>query len=62
MDQKTFNTVAGIVFGVAAIVHLVRAVYGWDLALGEWMLPVWASYAGVLVAGFLSYRAFKLNK
>lgn len=34
MTQKTFNTVAGIVFVIVAVLHLLRFLYRSDVVLG----------------------------
>lgn len=62
MSQKTFNQVTAAVFGVGATVHLWRVVTGAPMAVGDWTVPVVASLVGALVAGFLSYTAYKLSK
>ena len=48
----------GLVFLVVAIVHLLRIAFGWNLILGEASIPVWLSWAGVIIPGYLSYSSF----
>jgi len=62
MEQRTFNSIVGSVLSVVAVLHLLRAVYSWEAVIGGWMVPVWVSYVAVLVAGFLAYSAFRLNR
>ncbi|MEK7558537.1 MAG: hypothetical protein AAB507_01795 [Patescibacteria group bacterium] len=62
MEQRTFNLAAGVVFSAVAVLHLLRVVLSWDAAIGGWDVPIWLSYLAVLVAGFLAYSAFSLNK
>ena len=62
MNQKTFLTVAGVVFGVVAIAHALRFLSAWPVSVGSFSLPVWASGLGALFAAYLSYQAFRLRK
>jgi hypothetical protein len=54
--------VGGVVFGLAALVHLYRVVTGTDLVLGGVVIAVPVSYAAVIVAGFLCGWYFWLSK
>ncbi|MDP3953729.1 MAG: hypothetical protein Q8P99_02835 [bacterium] len=61
MKQKEYITFSGLLFTVVALVHLLRAVYGWPVVIGGWDLPMWASWLAVVVVGFLAWKAYKLN-
>ena len=58
MKQRTFNTVAGTVFLLVAVLHALRLLRGWDLLIAGRHVPLWASWAGLALAGFLAYSAF----
>lgn len=62
MSHKSFFQVTGVVFGVIALLHLARLVWGWQAEIGGWSVPMWLSVVAVVVAGFLSYQGFKLSK
>lgn len=62
MNKKTFLTVVGVIFSVIAILHLLRAVLGWNAVIGTFSVPMWLSWVAVVVAAFLAYSAFKLAK
>lgn len=62
MNQKTFSTVVGAIFSVIAVLHLLRAVLGWNAVIGNFTIPVWLSWIALVVAAFLAYSAFKLTK
>ena len=55
MTQRTFNTVAGLIFGLVAILHALRLFRGWEFTLDGWHAPMWVSWAGLALATFLSY-------
>lgn len=62
MNKKTYLSVTSVIFLIVALVHGWRALTGSDLMLGDMAIPVWASWVGLLVAGFLAYSGFKLGK
>ena len=63
MKQQTFNKIAGIIFLIVAILHLIRAIAGWQILIGEsFVIPLWISWAGFIVAGILAYFGFKFSK
>jgi len=58
LHQKTFFYFVGTVFGIVSILHLLRLIFGIDVTLGSWMLPIWMSWLGTVVTGYLSYASF----
>jgi hypothetical protein len=39
MDEKTFSLVAGIIFALVALLHLVRIFMEWPVMIGDWSIP-----------------------
>ena len=62
MSQKAFLGVSGTIFGIIAILHLARVMYGWPAQIGSIHVPTWASWLSLLVAGYLAITAFILLK
>ncbi len=62
MDKKTLLLVSGIFFGVAGILHLLRALSSWSLIIESFSIPVWFSYLVAIILLVLSYNSFKLYK
>ena len=62
MNQKIFNYTIGVVFIIIALVHLVRSILGFDISLDGFIIPSGVSVVAFLVATFISYTAFTLNK
>jgi hypothetical protein len=60
MSEKTFIAVTGILFGIIAILHLVRIIYGWPAQIGTFMVSPWVSWFSLLVAAYLAASAFIL--
>jgi hypothetical protein len=55
MDQKTFNLIAGLIFAVVALLHLLRAYMGWQVVIADWTVPMWLSWIAFVVTGGLAY-------
>ena len=62
MKQRTFNTVAGVIFLVIAVGHLVRIFGGFTAAVEGVEISLWLSWVAVVVAGLLACAAYRLNK
>lgn len=60
--QKMYLKLTGLIFSIVAILHLLRLIFRWDVVLGDWEVPIWISFVGVVGGGFLAYTAFKLSK
>jgi hypothetical protein len=56
--ERTYLTVAGIVFSLVALAHLWRLFSNAPLELGGWEIPLWLSWFGVLIAAYLAYTSF----
>lgn len=62
MDKNQALTLAAVVFGLIALVHLVRAVLQWPASIGAFNVPVWLSYVTVVVAGYLAWQMYSVGK
>ena len=61
MKQKTFTAVAGVVFSVVAVLHLLRLLLHWEAVIGSWVVPPWVSGLALVLSGYLAYSAFTVN-
>jgi hypothetical protein len=61
MDRKTYLWVAGIIFALVALFHLVRIVEDWPVIIGDWSAPKWVSWAALIVAGGLALFGFRFT-
>ncbi len=59
MGSGGYRTVSGLVFALVALMHLVRAVRGLPVLVGDWQVSVAMSWAAVVVAGGLAIWAFR---
>ena len=60
MNRKTFSTVAGAIFTLVALFHLIRIFEDWPVIIGEWSVPKSLSWAALIVAGGLALLGFRL--
>jgi hypothetical protein len=51
--------VSGVIFGLVAAAHIVRALGGVPVHLGTSEIPIWASWVAAVVAGALCVWAFR---
>jgi hypothetical protein len=62
MSEKTFAAIAAAIFGLVALLHLLRLVMGWSIVIEAWTVPMWLSWIGLVVAGALSYFGARLAR
>ena len=60
MTEKTFATIAAVIFAVVALLHLLRLVMGFSVVIDSWTVATWVSWVGLVVAGGLSYFGTRL--
>ena len=51
MDKQSYLRVAGAIFALVALAHLLRAVMDWPILIAGWMVPIWLSWLAFVVAG-----------
>lgn len=60
MNKKTYYYSVSVIFAIIAVLHAVRIYSGWDAQIGDMMIPLWISWAAVLIAGYLAVRGWTL--
>ena len=60
MKSETYFIISGFIFLAIALLHTLRLYYGWESVIGGVLLPLWASWIAVIVAGVLAYSALQL--
>ena len=53
MKPATMITV--VLLALVALGHGLRLVYGLEAVVGDWIVPMWVSYIGVLLPGGLAF-------
>ena len=57
-SERNLLRIAGVIFFIVAVVHLLRVAFDWKFLLGDAVVPMWFSWCGIIVAGYLSYSSF----
>jgi hypothetical protein len=58
--DRSYMVISGVIFGIVAIIHLLRVINGWALVLGQYSVPMWVSWLGAVVPALLCIWAFRL--
>jgi len=62
MHQKKFLLVAGLIFLLFALVHVLRLIFQWEAAVAGHQVPMGISFAAIAVFGYLAYEGLKLGR
>ena len=62
MIERYYALIAGVVFLVIALAHVVRIAIGATVIVEGAAVPMWASVLAVLVMGFLAYEGPRLGR
>ena len=49
--MKPFTAIAIFIFGLIALLHILRLLYGWEVTINGIVIPMWASILGFIIAG-----------
>lgn len=60
MNDRMYCLISGLIFATVAVLHFLRLTHHWVVVLGSWTIPLWVSWAGLIVAGGLSLWALGL--
>jgi hypothetical protein len=52
--HKAIHLIAATIFGIVAVVHILRLGYDVPVEIGTWQVPLWLSWAGVFVTASLA--------
>jgi hypothetical protein len=59
MNRKTFSMLAGAIFTLVALFHLIRIFEDWPIIIGDWPVPKSLSWVALIVAGGLALLRFR---
>ena len=62
MKQKLFLQIVGVILAVKAAFGVLYLIFGWNIAISGWVMPMWLIVVAVVVDGYLSYLACKYSK
>jgi hypothetical protein len=59
MNRKTYCLLAGIIFTLVTLFHLIRIFEDWPIIIGDWSVPKSVSWVALVVAGGLALLGFR---
>ena len=59
MNMKPVTAAAVFVFTIVAVVHLLRLVAGWKVTVSGFIVPVWWSAPGFIIAAGLAFMLWR---
>ena len=62
MNKKAYLLISASIFGVIAVLHLVRVILSIPVNVGGGSLPIGLSWGGLVLAALLSVWGFLLAK
>jgi hypothetical protein len=60
--MKPFTTLAILVFGLIALIHLYRLIKPFPVVVGGMAVPQWISVVGLLLAGVLALMLWRESR
>lgn len=57
--MKPFTTIAVALFALIALLHLLRLFAGWEIVVVGYVVPVWFSLPGLIIAGGLALMVWR---
>ena len=62
MDKNQSLLLASAVFGIMALLQLLRSIFSWPASIGSFNVPIWLSYIAVVVLGYLSWHMYSVSR
>ena len=61
MNLRSFSFIAAIVFSGVSLLHLARILFGGNVIIENWEVPMSISIVVFIVAAYLAYKGFQLS-
>ena len=62
MTTRLFSLITATLFSLIALLRVLRLLRGWQVTIGDVVVPLWISWIGLAVATYLAYQGFKLSR
>jgi hypothetical protein len=62
MDKKTYYQVVTVIFGILVVAHAWRLYAQAPAVIAGVDVPMWASWAAILIAGYLAVRGWQFSQ
>lgn len=57
--MKSFTKFGSAIFGLIALLHVLRLVRGWEAEIGGLVIPLWVSGLAVVLSALMSWGLWK---
>ena len=61
MNLRSFSFIAAIVFSGVSLLHLARILFGGNVIIENWEVPISISIVVFIVSAYLAYKGFQLS-
>jgi hypothetical protein len=62
MTPRIFSVIAAAVFSLIALGHAIRLLFRWHVTVENIVVPVWISWIGLAITGYLAYQGFRSSR
>jgi hypothetical protein len=59
---RPFTLIAALIFALIALIHVYRLFTDFQVVLGSHVIPMWVSYAAIVVAGGLAIGLYRESR
>ena len=62
MTPRVFSLITATLFSLITLLHVLRLLRGWQVTIGDVVVPLWVSWIGLAIAGYLAYQGLKVRR
>jgi hypothetical protein len=62
MTPRIFSLITATLFSLITLLHALRLLRGWQVTIGDIVVPLWVSWIGLVIAGYLAYQGVRLSR
>lgn len=62
MKLKLLLQLLSVLFAAKAVFGVLYILFGWEVAVGGWLMPFWLIVVAIVVDSYLAYLACKYSK
>jgi len=59
---RPFTLIAALIFALMALIHVYRLFTDFQVVIGSHVIPMWASYVAIVVAGGLAIGLYRESR
>lgn len=60
--MKPFTKISSLLFGIIALIHLLRLISQFEITISNTLIPLWANVVGLIVASVLCWGLWKESR